>query len=278
MPCQLCDDTGWKPVERDGVRRVERCECWRSALTSKLLADAGIPPRYRKCDLDSFRTNNDSLATAVRVARRFSDEFPIVDRGLFFVGSPGLGKTHLAVAIVKEVIRRTNARAMFHDVRQLLKDIRNTYNPAVRSTESQVIQPTIESELLVLDDLGAEKTSEWVEETLNLIVNTRYNERRATIFTSNYPILEDYRDPDNLVVRVGYRMWSRLHEMCNFVKMESVDYRELGPDATPDRISELDKKGSTSHKLPSPRGRNSLAKAQLKSPKELGWTGGKAGS
>ena len=278
MPCDFCDDTGWKPVDVDGVRRVVRCECWRSALTAKLLADAGIPPRYRTCDLDSFQTNNDSLATAVRKARRFSEAFPVVDKGLFFLGKPGLGKTHLSVAIVKDVIRRTNAHALFYDVRELLKDIRNTYNPVVRSTESQVIRPVIDSELLVLDDLGAEKTSEWVEETLNLIVNTRYNERRPTIFTSNYAVMDDLRDPENLVVRVGYRMWSRLHEMCEFVEMKSVDYRELGPDATPDRISELDKKGSTSHNLPSPRGRGSLAKAQLKTSKELGWTGGKAGT
>jgi len=276
--CELCDDTGWKPVETDGVRRVERCDCWRTSLTAKLLAEARIPPRYQKCDLDSFRTNNDSLAIAVRKARRFTEGFPVVDKGLFFLGKPGLGKTHLSVAIVKEVIARTNARALFYDVRDLLKDIRNTYNAAVRSTESQVIQPVMQAELLVLDDLGAEKTSEWVEETLNLIVNTRYNERRATIFTSNYPVLDDLTDPDNLVVRVGYRMWSRLHEMCEFVEMKSVDYRELGDEATPDRIAELEKKGSTSHKLPSPRGRNSIAKAQLKPAKELGWTGGKAGS
>ena len=257
---------------------MERCDCWRRALTSKLLADAGIPPRYAKCDLDSFRTNNDSLASAVRLARRFADGFPVVDKGIFFLGKPGLGKTHLAVAIVKQVIRNANARAVFYDVRELLKEIRNTYNPVVRSTESDVIGPVMQAELLVLDDLGAEKTSEWVEETLNLIVNTRYNERRPTIFTSNYEPLDDLRDPENLIVRVGYRMWSRLHEMCEFVKLESVDYRELGPDATPDRLAELDKRGSVSHKLPSPRGRNNLAKAQLKSAKDLGWTGGKAGT
>jgi DNA replication protein DnaC len=215
---------------------------------------------------------------AVRRARRFSEEFPVVDKGLFFLGKPGLGKTHLSVAILKEVVRRTNARAIFFDVRELLKEIRNTYNPVVRSTESQVIRPVMDAELIVLDDLGAEKTSEWVDETLNLIVNTRYNERRATIFTSNYPVTEDLTDPDNLVVRVGYRMWSRLHEMCDFVEIKSFDYRELGPDATPDRMSELDKRGSTSHKLPSPRGRSSPAKAQLKTARELGWTGGKAGS
>jgi len=109
--CELCDDTGWKPVETDGVRRVERCDCWRTSLTAKLLAEARIPPRYQKCDLDSFRTNNDSLAIAVRKARRFTEGFPVVDKGLFFLGKPGLGKTHLSVAIVKEVIARTNARA-----------------------------------------------------------------------------------------------------------------------------------------------------------------------
>jgi DNA replication protein DnaC len=278
MTCELCDGTGWLSVDSNGVRRVDRCQCWRTALTSKLLTDARIPPRYRKCDLDSFRDNNDSLAVAVRRARRFSEEFPSVDKGLFFLGKPGLGKTHLSVAILKEVIRRTNARAIFFDVRELLKEIRNTYNPVVRSTESQVIRPVMDAELIVLDDLGAEKTSEWVEETLNLIVNTRYNERRPTIFTSNYPVLDDLTDPDNLVVRVGKRMWSRLHEMCDFVEIRSFDYRELGPDATPDRISELDKRGSTSHKLPSPRGRSNPAKAQLKTSRELGWTGGKAGS
>jgi DNA replication protein DnaC len=277
MPCDLCDGTGWQSVNIDGVQRSVRCSCWRAALSARLLTEARIPPRYRRCDLESFQTNNDSLAIAVRKARRFCESFPVADKGLFFLGKPGLGKTHLSVAIVKEVINRTNARALFYDVRDLLKEIRNTFNPVVRSTELQVVQPVMRAELLVLDDLGAEKTSEWVEETLNLIVNTRYNEKRLTIFTSNYPVLEDLSDPDNLVVRVGYRMWSRLHEMCDFVELKGVDYRELGPDATPDRMFELEQKGSASHKLPSPRGRNSIAKAQLRPAKDLGWTGGKAG-
>jgi DNA replication protein DnaC len=277
MPCDLCDDTGWKSVELNGARRVERCDCWREALRAKMLAQSGIPPRYRKCDLDSFRDNNDSLASAVRKARRFAEAFPVVDKGLFFLGKPGLGKTHLSVAILREVIKRTNARAIFCDVRELLKHIRNTYNPVVRSTELQVIHPVMEAELLVLDDLGAEKTSEWVEETLNLIVNTRYNERRPTILSSNYAVLDDLNDPDNLIVRVGYRMWSRFQEMCEFVEIKSVDFRELGPDATPDELAALDKKGSASHRLQAPRGRG-MAKAHLKPPKELGWSGGKAGS
>ena len=118
-----------------------------------------------------------------------ADEFPVVKRGLFFLGDPGVGKTHLAVAILKQVILTRGARGLFYDTRDLLKVIRGTYNAVVKTTELEVLRPVMEADLLVLDDLGAEKTSEWVEETLNLIVNTRYNERRATIFTSNYPDL-----------------------------------------------------------------------------------------
>ena len=56
MPCLLCDDTGWKPVDADGARRVERCDCWRAGLTARLLDEARIPPRYRRCDLATFVT------------------------------------------------------------------------------------------------------------------------------------------------------------------------------------------------------------------------------
>jgi DNA replication protein DnaC len=287
MTCELCDGTGWLSVDANGVRRVDRCECWRTALTSKLLTDARIPPRYRKCDLDSFRDNNDSLAVAVRRARRFSEEFPVVDKGLFFLGKPGLGKTHLSVAIVKEVIRRTNARAVFFDVRELLKEIRNTYNPVVRSTESQVIRPVMDAELIVLDDLGAEKTSEWVEETMNLVVNTRYNERRPTIFTSNYEDLPDEEgDPQSLKARVGFRIHSRLHEMCEFLEYEGPDYRHLPPNVGPDELLSLwrmhpRRRGALPAKTRSP------AKAQLREslpvhdrndPIDVRWSGGKAGS
>jgi len=277
MMCAECEGTGWRPVERDGVRRVERCDCWRAGLTAKLFTEARIPPRYRHCDLDNFRDNNDSLSGAVRKARAFAERFPVVDRGLFFVGKPGVGKTHLAVASLKETIRRANARAMFYDVRDLLKEIRNTYNPVVRTTESEVIRPVMTADLLVLDDIGAEKTSEWVEETINLIVNTRYNEKRPTIFTSNYTLIDDPSDPDSLAVRVGFRMWSRLHEMCDFVEMRALDYREAGPDATPERLAELDRRGSASHRPHPSRSGKAMVKAQLKS-RDLGWSGGKAGT
>src|SRR5262245_18850800 len=188
MTCPFCDDTFWKPVEENGVRRVVRCDCWRDAVGQQRLAEARIPPLYKHCDLENFRDYNDSLVRAVSSARAFCDAFPAARKGIIFLGKPGLGKTHLAVATLKRALRQTNARGLFYTTPELLALIRSTYNSATRSTESDIIRPVMEAQLLVLDDLGAERPTDWVEETMNLIVNTRYNHRRVTIFTSNFPL------------------------------------------------------------------------------------------
>jgi DNA replication protein DnaC len=279
--CSICDDTGWKSVEADGVRRMIRCDCWREKLAKKLLAEAGIPPRYRGCDLDTFRDYNDSLVTAVKKAKALADAFPVVDKGLLFLGQPGIGKTHLAVSILKRVVQRAGARSLFYDTRTLLALIRDTYNPLVKTTEASVIRPVMEAEFLVLDDLGAERPSDWVEETMNLIINTRYNMRRATVFTSNYPEQAPVGShSETLAERVGVRIYSRLFEMCEFVEMRGVHFRELGKDPGAAEIAQLDKKGSRLQKdlRLGERRKGSMLKAQLKPTKELGWSGGKAGS
>jgi hypothetical protein len=139
----------------------------------------------------------------------------------------------------------------------------------------------MEAELLVLDDLGAEKTSEWVDETLNLIVNTRYAERRLTLFTSNYDISDDPTDPDSLQVRVGFRMYSRLHEMCEFLHLDGADYRELPLNGGVDDLQALWKLRSRppASRRPLPSRSSSQARARL-SPDaiDLKWRGGKAGT
>src|SRR5882672_799771 len=188
MPCPLCDDTGWKPVDEPGVRRVVRCECWREQIGQQRLADSNIPKRYQHCSLANFTAYNESLERALESARRVPVHFAEAPsreqqgRGIFMEGPPGVGKTHLAVAVLKQVIVTLGVRGLFYDTRDLLRIIRSTYDPSIRTTELEILQPVMTADLLVLDDLGAEKTSEWVEETMNLIVNTRYNERRIPIF------------------------------------------------------------------------------------------------
>src|SRR5258706_12461434 len=265
MSCPLCDDTGWRPVDEQGIRRVVRCDCWHETSGLKRLADANIPKRYQHCTIANFAAYNESLERAAVAAGRIAAAFPAVSRGLFLEGQPGVGKTHLAVAVLKQVVQTTGARGLFYDTRDLLRVIRSTYDPSIRTTELEVLRPVMRAELLVLDDLGAEKTSEWVEETMNLIVNTRYNERRLTIFTSNYEDIPDDTDPNSLLFRIGHRMRSRLHEMCEFVVMDGADYRELPVNGGVDDLVTLWKTRRKS--LPAPPRAGRQARAQLREPR-----------
>ena len=286
MSCERCDDTGWKPTEVDGVRRVVRCECWRDKAGQHRLADANIPKRYLHCTFDNFSAYNESLERALEAARRIPDRFDraasreLVGRGVFLDGQPGVGKTHLAVAVLKAIIDRFGVSGVFYDTRELLRVIRSTYDPSIRTTEVEVLRPVMTTQVLVLDDLGAEKTSEWVEETMNLIVNTRYNERRMTLFTSNYLDIPDDTDVNSLVFRIGHRMRSRLHEMCDFIEMDGADYREKPINGGVDDLITLWKMRKKS--LPARAGRQ--ARAQLREPgvrdgkADLKWPGGRAGS
>jgi len=279
MSCPVCDGTGWQVAERDGVRRATRCSCWRDQLTVRLFTDAHIPRRYQHCDLATFRDYNESLRRARIRAQKLAEAFPVLDRGLFLEGPPGVGKTHLAVAVLQQVVATRGARGLYYDTRDLLRVIRSTYDPVVRTTELEVLRPVMTAELLVLDDLGAEKTSEWVEETLSLIINTRYNERRITIFTSNYDSQPDETDPNSLLCRIGFRMYSRLHEMCDFVELDAADYRVEGTQHSDDDLVAMWKRTRSVKGRRVAAIKPTPAKAQLRDTKaDLKWPGGRAGT
>jgi DNA replication protein DnaC len=283
MSCPLCDDTGWKPVEIGGTRRVERCECWRDEAGRQRLARSNIPRRYHHCTLATFEAYNDSLARASTLAQRVIESFPAgegADRGLLLMGMPGVGKTHLAVAILKKCIFDRGAQGLFYTTSDLLALLRSTYTGEEKATESQVLRAITTADVLVLDELGRERATEWRDEMLHLIVNTRYSERRLTIFTTNFDIGNDVTDPDTLQSRVGFRVYSRLHEMCEFIHLDAADYRERPQNASPDDLITMWKM----RKKPLPPRATRQARAQLREAPardgkaDLRWPGGRAGS
>jgi DNA replication protein DnaC len=284
MACEQCHDSYWVTAVVDGVERVRRCDCWRNAMTGHLLAQARIPRRYQHCELANFEQTVDSLREAHRRARVFADAFPVVDRGLLLRGHAGVGKTHLAVAVLKEVLRTKGARGYFYETRELLRLVRDTYTSPAEATEMDVLRPVLDADLLVLDDLGAEKTSEWVQETLGLVVNTRYNEKRPTIFTTNLRNSGDREDLLSMTAQLGERTRSRLLEMCHDVEMDGPDVRDVGLHPTPEDIARANRDGGDPERRrrggPFPDRAKGMARASLRQrgDADVAWSGGKGGS
>jgi len=244
--CPHCEGTGWKPIEVDGVRRVVRCDCRAAEQATQLIELARIPRRYEHCAFENFDLRKDpktgevnpSLRAARFNAERFVEEYP-TDFGLLFGGPTGVGKTHLAVAVLRELMLQKGVECLFYDFRDLLKEIQDSYNPVSQTSELRVLQPVLDVEVLLLDELAASNPSDWVRETLAYIINSRYNQKKVTLITTTLPFGEtasrrEVRTPsgealpdiERTLNQLGTTLRSRLYEMCKLVEMNSDDYRK----------------------------------------------------
>jgi len=244
--CSRCGGIGVRTIaSAGGATVIETCECQLELRVTRLLHRASIPARYEHCSFDSYEASfpgaDRSLAAAHLMARRFVDGYPATTagRGLLLTGSIGVGKTHLAVGILQALIVEKGVRGLFCDYRELLKEIQHSYNPQVATTEMEILRPVFHAEVLVLDELGAAKPTDWVWDTVALVLNTRYNDKRTTIITTNYAdqppggvngsngsngAARAMRE-ETLGDRIGERMRSRLAEMCVMVEMRGEDFR-----------------------------------------------------
>lgn len=236
-------------IEDDGgAGTAKPCACQRETLAPRLLAAAGVPPRYADCSFRAFKTTRESVAEseqlqrAKSVAERYVEEFlgegGFATHGLLFHGPPGVGKTHLSVAVLTEIIRRYRVRGLFVDFTTLIHQIQSTFEPGSPDSKQRLLDPVTDAEILVLDELGAQKPSPWVREILYLVMNSRYNRRLPTLFTSNYapgsgkaerdrgldraPETQDFGLLEN---RIGPGLLSRLYEMARPVEIQVRDFR-----------------------------------------------------
>jgi DNA replication protein DnaC len=232
--CPRCSGTGWNFKMVDGIEAVVRCTCDDETRVQRYSTRSGIPPLYANASTENFVLPKDNpvaqagLSKVMLVVRGFAREYPVVDKpGLLFHGETGTGKTHLAVAALRGLLGR-GFEGVFFDYQALLGQIRNSYDKASGTTDKEALRTAMECEVLLLDDLGAHRVTDWVEDTVTTILTQRCNHRRTTIVTTNLPPpgLTSNTAKDSLADRIGQRAWSRLNEMCKLVPMPLVeDYR-----------------------------------------------------
>ncbi len=267
--CPNCRGRGWKVVPDGGAGKAVPCECRHREHTALLLEKAGIPERYLRCTFQNFNTANPdpaiqaTLMRARKAGERYVETFARTDgsfleAGLLFVGPPGIGKTHLAAAVLAELVRRYSVHGLFIDFTALLHQIRSTFDASSEESKRQILDPVIDAEVLVFDELGAQKPTDWVRETLYFILNTRYTRRLPTIFTTNFPLerpvepatprakavpvgsdadiariddsIETFKarqgpPRESLEDRLSVSLVSRLYQMAQPVTLENLDYR-----------------------------------------------------
>lgn len=210
-PCVL------ENYEREEKERLAR---EKSDRIKRLFKHSGLPQRFARCSFENWEERpgtEKAFAAALRYARNLEQNFQ-AGRGLIIFGPPGNGKSHLAAAITAKALS-AGKTAIFERVPRLLSRIRSTYENSPGVTEAQLLHTLGQVELLVLDDAGAEKWTQWTEPMLYTIIDERYSWERSLIITTNTKLSE-------LKDKVGDRAMDRLLEMCEIEENTGASYRK----------------------------------------------------
>ncbi len=244
--CTRCAGTGYVLVPSRATAVAQPCSCKHLDIRLALFNDACIPATVARATFESFKTYDPDQIAGKTAAERFAKTFKAErdTRGLLFHGTPGAGKTHLLAAVVRHLTLEKGIACKYVELMLLLSDIRNGFGTGKGYVE--ILRPLVQVPVLVIDELGKERGTDWERSMLDELISRRYNAGLTTLFATNYPIElrrvpQDARPVDTrfpgfqrdaeamtLLQRVGDRVFSRLNEMCTLHRMEARDYRALG--------------------------------------------------
>ena len=209
--CQKCEEREHqiKMEEEKKLKEEKKAKnkTYLQAHVERFLTLRGVPKRYLSANITDF------------------DKVRLSANGLFLSGARGTGKTHLACAIVKkEILESENYTSdidkmpLFISIPDLLLEIRHSFKERSETDEQDIINKYSSIDLLVLDDLGIEKTSEWSIQTLYTIIDRRYRDMKRTIITSNLTLKE-------IADKLDDRISSRIAGMCDCIILKGADRR-----------------------------------------------------
>lgn len=248
--CEKCSGSGWILItdEKDGLEKAVRCSCRMTAIqnTDHLVAASRIDKAYAKMSWSDYQPENEKQREALRISQRYVESFPNLEEvfasctGLLYTGPCGTGKTHLAVCVLKGALEK-GFRGLFVDFLELLRNVKDSYDPNSESSALEVLQPILDTDILVLDDFGSHHITGWVKDTVFDIINYRYRKQKPVIVTTNLPLEAPSSSRDSLVgtseydrrkteprtleERLGAAVLSRLLESCLVISLDGQDYR-----------------------------------------------------
>jgi DNA replication protein DnaC len=220
LPCPfgMCDGGGLVIDEETNTAYDCRCRPQVVAYAKARSLSAVIPRRYRDSSFDQPPVT-DMNPSIVAATRRFTNSIDAKldqGRGLWFMGDVGTGKTTLAMLVSKAALAAGRSVAIY-SLPRLLNEIRDTYRQ--ERSHIALLDRLIAVDLLHIDDVGAERSNDWVLEELYSIVNGRYEDQRSMVITTNID------DREALCEQITARTVSRLTEMCDEMPVEGPDRR-----------------------------------------------------
>ncbi len=219
--CEICGDLGYLIEFKDNYPVAKKCQCTFLKDRIKSFNNAKIPARYALKTIEHYNPQTRLQRDVKDYLLRYRDEFLKGAKGVLLYGGTGVGKTHLVVGLIRYLTLERGFSARFVEFFHLLQEIKAAFSEGL--SEADILKPLVLPDILVIDELGKGRGSEWERDVLDSLISDRYNAGKTIFATTNFSV--DPADPNGLHERVGKRVMSRLWEMCEFFQVDGPDYR-----------------------------------------------------